>query len=98
MRFHHLLPPPHLVPLLLTSVLAFAGGAFALMRARARAKSRGGESAHSAREDYRAATLKSLEAEADEFRKYLDALRRSRDLVDFEAFLDHRKGAAGGAH
>jgi Protein of unknown function (DUF2852) len=42
-------------------------------------------------EDYRKATLKRLEQEADEFRAYLDRLRRSADAAAFEAFLNARR-------
>ena len=42
-------------------------------------------------EDYRQATLKRLEQEADEFRAYLDRLRRAADAAAFEAFLNARR-------
>ena len=42
-------------------------------------------------EDYRQATLKRLEQEADEFRACLDRLRRSADAAAFEAFLNARR-------
>jgi hypothetical protein len=42
-------------------------------------------------EDYRQATLKRLEQEADEFRAYLDRLRHSADAAAFEAFLNARR-------
>jgi type III secretory pathway component EscR len=42
-------------------------------------------------EDYRQATLKRLEQEAEEFRSYLARLRRAADAAAFEAFLKARK-------
>jgi hypothetical protein len=46
---------------------------------------------NSAFEDYRRATLKRLEQEAEEFRSYLTRLRRAADAAAFEAFLKARK-------
>ncbi|MBS0232396.1 MAG: DUF2852 domain-containing protein [Proteobacteria bacterium] len=54
-----------------------------------------GESENSAFDEYRRATLKQLEGEAEEFRKYLDGLRRAADSAAFEAFLKTRR--AGGS-
>ncbi len=48
-------------------------------------------------DDYRRATLKKLESEAEEFRKYLDGLRRAADASAFEAFLKSRRPEAGPA-
>ncbi len=42
-------------------------------------------------EDYRQATLKRLEHEAEEFRAYLARLRRAADAAAFDAFLKARK-------
>jgi hypothetical protein len=48
---------------------------------------------NSAFEDYRRATLETLESEAAEFRTFLDGLRRAADSADFEAFLKSRRNA-----
>ena len=48
---------------------------------------------NSAFEDYRRATLETLEGEAAEFRTFLDGLRRAADSADFEAFLKSRRNA-----
>ncbi len=42
-------------------------------------------------EDYRQATLRRLEQEAEEFRAYLTRLRRAADAAAFETFLKARK-------
>jgi hypothetical protein len=49
---------------------------------------------NSAFNDYRRETLKKLEDEAAEFRKFLDSLRRAADAADFEAFLKARRDNA----
>lgn len=56
---------------------------------------RSGESENGAFDEYRQATLDRLEREAEEFRKYLDGLRRAADSAAFDAFLKSRR--AGGA-
>lgn len=48
-------------------------------------------------DDYRRATLRKLEAEAEEFRRYLDGLRRATDAAAFEAFLKSRRAESGSA-
>ncbi|WP_409561944.1 DUF2852 domain-containing protein [Hyphomicrobium sp. MC8b] len=48
-------------------------------------------------DDYRRTTLRKLEAEAEEFRKYLDGLRRAADAAAFEAFLKSRRAENGPA-
>ncbi len=48
-------------------------------------------------DEYRRATLKKLESEAEEFRKYLDGLRRAADAAAFETFLKSRRSEAGPA-
>lgn len=53
---------------------------------------------NSAFDDYRRATLRKLEAEAEEFRKYLDGLRRAADAASFDAFLKSRRAESGPAH
>jgi hypothetical protein len=99
--------PLHLLPIVLTAALAFVACRFfasrlafwrgACHRVRrdgshgcfeARASRDLGNSAFS---DYRRATLKKLEDEAAEFRKFLDGLRRAADAEDFEAFLKARR-------
>ncbi|MGO4682051.1 DUF2852 domain-containing protein [Hyphomicrobium sp. 2TAF46] len=46
---------------------------------------------NSAFEDYRRATIARLENEAEEFRSYLEKLRRAADASAFQAFLQSRK-------
>lgn len=48
-------------------------------------------------EDYRGATLRKLELEADEFRKYLEGLRRAADSAAFETFMKSRRAEGGPA-
>jgi hypothetical protein len=43
---------------------------------------------------YRQTTLKRLELEAEEFRKYLDGLRVAADKAAFDAFLTSRRGGS----
>ena len=112
---HFFFGPPHvfhMLPLILTSGLAFAAGAYYVarngmpesvaafgkdLRQRAetwssRSVSRAaGSTGNVAFEDYRAATLKTHEEEAAEFRAYLDGLRRTADKSEFEAFLKTRR-------
>lgn len=52
---------------------------------------------NSAFEDYRRATIARLEKEADEFRSYLDGLRRAADASAFQAFLRARKSGESSA-
>ncbi|MBY0559672.1 DUF2852 domain-containing protein [Hyphomicrobium sp.] len=52
---------------------------------------------NSAFEDYRRATLTRLEKEAEEFRSYLDGLRRAADASAFQAFLRARKSGESSA-
>ena len=122
----HIFGPPHLhmLPIVLTSGLAFAAGAYVVakngvlagvgrlgktlkdcVQARGRSfrdgsyaammASRGSSARNStgntAFNDYRDATLKDLEGEADQFRSYLDGLRHARDKSEFDAFLDERR-------
>ncbi|HML30033.1 MAG TPA: DUF2852 domain-containing protein [Hyphomicrobium sp.] len=54
-------------------------------------------SGNAAFDDYRRATLRKLEVEAEEFRKYLDGLRRATDAAAFEAFLKSRRAGSGPA-
>ena len=112
---HFFFGPPHvfhMLPLILTSGLAFAAGAYYVARNgipegvaafgkdmrqrvdtwRTHSVSRtAGSTGNAAFEDYRAATLKTLEDEAAEFRAYLDGLRRTADKSEFEAFLKTRR-------
>jgi hypothetical protein len=46
---------------------------------------------NSAFDDYRRATLRRLEDEAVEFRKFLDGLKRAADAGEFDAFLRSRR-------
>lgn len=43
---------------------------------------------------YRQRTLKRLELEAEEFRKYLGGLRAAADKAAFDAFLTSRRGGS----
>lgn len=52
---------------------------------------------NSAFEDYRRATITRLEKEAEEFRSYLDGLRRAADASAFQAFLQARKSGESSA-
>ncbi len=54
-----------------------------------------GQTGNRAFEEYRQSTLRKLEAEADEFRSYLDGLRRAADAAAFEAFLNARRSGSG---
>lgn len=125
--FGHLLGPPHLhlFPVVLSSALVFAAGAYIVSRngvpagaARlgerlkervaawrrpdsagtnasasvfARTLSNRGGTGNSAFEEYRAAALGGLEAEAADFRAHLDSLRHAKDKTEFEAFLNERR-------
>jgi hypothetical protein len=100
-------PPLHLLPIVLTAALAFAACKFfasrlAFWRRSCGAARRDGshgcfearasrDLGNSAFNDYRSETLKKLEDEAAEFRKFLDGLRRAADAEDFEAFLKARR-------
>jgi len=55
------------------------------------------KSGNPAFDDYRSVTLKKLELEAEEFRKYLDGLRRAADAAAFDAFLKSRRPEGGPA-
>jgi hypothetical protein len=55
------------------------------------------ETGNRAFDEYRHTTLKKLEAEAEEFRKYLDGLRRAADAAAFEAFLKSRRSGSSSA-
>lgn len=102
--FHpHLLPPPFfaLVHVIGGALLAITILVVARKFFRARYATTGSNqgfamsaprgSGNLAFDEYRSATLTKLEAEADEFRKYLDGLRRAADASAFEAFLkSHR--------
>ena len=123
MHFPHVFfgppPPLHVLPIILTSGLAFAVGAYYVARNgmpesvaafgknlllridtwrsesfdnRMQLVSRNsGSTGNAAFEDYRAATLKTLEEEAAEFRVYLNGLRLTADKTEFEAFLKTRR-------
>jgi Protein of unknown function (DUF2852) len=42
-------------------------------------------------DEYRAETLRRLEAEANEFRDYLEQLRRAKDKAEFDQFMTERR-------
>jgi hypothetical protein len=42
-------------------------------------------------DDYRAETLRRLEAEQQEFVEYLERLRRAKDKAEFDQFMDERR-------
>lgn len=44
-------------------------------------------------DEYRAAAIDRLEAEAKEFREFLDRLRQAKDKGEFDAFMAERKAA-----
>jgi len=103
-------PPLYLLPIVLTAALAFVACRFFASRlafwrgACHRARRDGSQGCFEARasrdlgnsafNDYRRETLKKLEDEAAEFRKFLDSLRRAADAADFEAFLKARRDNA----
>lgn len=115
-------PPPHLLPIVLASALAFAAGAYLMARDQlpaslsalskrigARFSARRDASDHSQTamsyrcasstsaagntsfDAYRAETIAKLEAEAAEFRAYLDGLRRAKDKSEFDRFMAERR-------
>lgn len=46
-------------------------------------------------DSYKAETLKKLEAEADEFRAYLNGLKNAADKAEFDCFMDERRKQSG---
>jgi hypothetical protein len=57
----------------------------------------GGPSGNQAFDDYRAETLRRLEQEQQEFRDYLERLRRAKDKAEFDQFMaDRRSGRPAG--
>ena len=102
--FHHLLHLPFVI-LHLAAVALMILGAAVLLRPLAASRC-GARRAHDAPdsgvqnkafEDYRRATLERLEKEADEFRAYLDKLRRAADASAFQAFLQSRRNGGSSA-
>jgi hypothetical protein len=87
-HLHHLIFLPFF---LLFHVVGFF---FLLFAAAVLAKAGSGNDAF---DDYRRATLRKLEFEAEEFRKYLDGLRRAADAAAFESFLRSRRTESGSA-
>ncbi|WP_045837340.1 DUF2852 domain-containing protein [Hyphomicrobium sp. 99] len=95
---HHLLHLPFIILHFVATALIIVG-AVVLFRAFARRRcgmeslqsSSNGYPENSAFEDYRRATITRLEKEADEFRSYLEKLRRAADASAFQAFLQSRK-------
>ena len=53
---------------------------------------REGPSGNSAFDEYRAETLKRLEAEQQEFYAYLDRLRHAKDKAEFDQFMAEHRG------
>ena len=49
------------------------------------------QAGNSAFDEYRAETLRRLEAEQQEFVEYLERLRRARDKAEFDAFMADRR-------
>ncbi len=106
---HHLLFLPLFVAFHVGGVIVLFVAAAVLIKALRRRRSRCGQthaalnsenpvgSGNRAFDDYRQATLRRLEAEAEEFRKYLDSLRRAADATAFEAFLQSRRAGSGPA-
>ncbi|RUP08733.1 DUF2852 domain-containing protein [Hyphomicrobium sp.] len=98
--FHHLLHLPFVILHFVAVVLLIMGAAFLLRRFAWRRCGVEGASGsadrtpeNSAFEDYRRATIARLEKEAEEFRMYLERLRRAADASAFQAFLEHRKNS-----
>lgn len=95
---HHLLHLPFVI-LHFAAVVLLIMGAAILLRPLARRRggmegacgSAGRNPENSAFEDYRRATITRLESEAEEFRSYLEKLRRAADASAFQAFLQSRK-------
>lgn len=52
-------------------------------------------SGNSAFDEYREETLRRLEAEANEFRSFLDQLRNARDKSEFDDFMTRRRAGGG---
>jgi hypothetical protein len=105
-HLHHLIFLPFFVLFHVVGFLFLGFAALMLMRAfrRRRCRATGApeakvraRSGNEAFDDYRRATLRKLEAEAEEFRKYLDGLRRAADAAAFEAFLKSRRAENGPA-
>jgi uncharacterized membrane protein len=98
---HHLLFLPFFVMFHIVGVLVlFLVGAFVLRAFRRRAHACGSAERsprNRAFDDYRQATLRRLEQEADDFRKYLDGLRRAADAAAFDSFLKSRRADSGPA-
>ncbi len=102
--FHHLLHLPFVilhfaaVALMIVGAVVlfrpFAAGRCGHHRARPLPDS---EPENRAFEDYRRATLTRLEKEADEFRSYLEKLRRAADASAFQAFLQSRRDGGSSA-
>ncbi|MBS0249614.1 MAG: DUF2852 domain-containing protein [Proteobacteria bacterium] len=103
-HLHHLIFLPFFVLFHVVGLLFLGFAALVVMKAfrRRRCRAEGApeakvraRSGNEAFDDYRRATLRKLEAEAEEFRKYLDGLRRAADAAAFEAFLKSRRADNG---
>jgi uncharacterized membrane protein len=102
-HLHHLIFFPFFVLFHIVGLVFLLVGAFVVMKAFRRRKlsmregHRDVKSGNTAFDDYRRVTLKKLELEAEEFRKYLDGLRRAADAAAFDAFLKSRRAESGPA-
>lgn len=103
-HLHHLIFLPFLLLFHVAGFIFLFFAAVVVMKAFSRRRfamcagqDRGASSGNSAFDDYRRVTLKKLEGEAEEFRKYLDGLRRAADAAAFEAFLKSRRPESGPA-
>jgi Protein of unknown function (DUF2852) len=105
-HLHHLILLPFFVIFHVVGFIFLFFAAAVLVKAvRRRSAMRCGESSvaeapvsgNTAFDDYRRATLKKLELEAEEFRRYLDGLRRAADAAAFETFLKSRRAEGGPA-
>ena len=54
-----------------------------------------GSTGNTAFDDYRAETLRRLEDEQDEFKGFLDRLRRAKDKAELDEFLAQRRRGTG---
>jgi hypothetical protein len=103
-HLHHLIFLPFFILFHVVGLIFLFFAAVVVMKAFRRRRfamcagqNQGAPSGNTAFDDYRRATLKKLELEAEEFRKYLDGLRRAADAAAFERFLKSRRAESGPA-